>query len=690
MRAVAVILVVLFHAGLAALAGGYIGVDVFFVLSGFLITGLLLDELRRTGTVSLTGFYARRARRLLPMSALVLVSTVALAHSYLAPIDFGSLLGDVRAATLYFSNWHFAAQSTNYMSDANKSPVLHYWSLSVEEQFYLVWPLLLLAVTAGRRRRWGTTVRRVSVGLAVLGIGSLALSIFTTASDGPWAYFGLHTRAWELSAGGALAVARPALARLRASAAGVVGWAGLGMVIASALLYGADTPFPGWAALLPVGGAVLLIGAGAAPHLRWSASSLLSVRPITYVGRISYSWYLWHWPLLVFAAHRFGSTPEVEGGDSGQAASLPVLPTVATVLLSLVLAVACHHLLESPVRRARWLITSQGRSLVMGAAATLVVVLAAAIGLAPNTLLPHTFASRAFATAQGGQQSVTATRSTPVILAESPITARNDKPRGTEACFVEVFTISKAGGPCIFGDRSATRTMVLLGDSQAEQWIPAMNAYGRSHHWKVYLWAKISCPFNDVPIWLTAYKGDYTACQRWRENVYAAISHLDRVDVAVLSRGRSYVAMVIKRDGRKSSVRTVEPYWRDGTRRTLDRLAGVTNHVVLLHSTPGASSDVPACLSQHTDNPSACDFPAVAGTGDVLFAAERKAALPTGAQVVDLTAEICPSDPCPVVAPSGVIIYRDEHHLTATFARSLAEQFGQMIVQAVRRHGPSQ
>src|SRR5476649_2483647 len=237
MRAVAVLLVVAFHAGMAALAGGYVGVDVFFVLSGFLITGLLLDELKRTGTLSLPRFYARRARRLLPMATLVLVATVALAHRYLPPLDFASLTGDVRAAALYFSNWHFAALSTDYMSDPNKSPVLHYWSLSVEEQFYIAWPLLLLAVTAIGRRTWQARVRRVAIGLAVLGLGSVALSVFTTAADGPWSYFGLHTRAWELSAGAGLALARPHLPKLSPGVAGILGWAGLAMVVGSAFIF---------------------------------------------------------------------------------------------------------------------------------------------------------------------------------------------------------------------------------------------------------------------------------------------------------------------------------------------------------------------------------------------------------------------------------------------------------------------
>ena len=244
LRAIAVGLVVAFHAGAGLVPGGYVGVDVFFVLSGFLITGLLLDELRRTGSISLGGFYARRIRRLLPLSTLVLLVTAAAAALLLPPIDHAGVAGDVRSAALYAANWHFAAGSVQYMSDVDKSPLLHYWSLSVEEQYYVIWPLLLLLVAGGSAvaargrqaiRLQRTVHRRVAIALGVLVLSSLALSAWLTSTSGPFAYFGLHTRAWELGVGAALAVGAGPTARLQRRPAVLLGWVGLALVVTSAL-----------------------------------------------------------------------------------------------------------------------------------------------------------------------------------------------------------------------------------------------------------------------------------------------------------------------------------------------------------------------------------------------------------------------------------------------------------------------
>jgi hypothetical protein len=209
-----------------------------------------------------------------------------------------------------------------------------------------------------------------------------------------------------------------------------------------------------------------------------------------------------------------------------------------------------------------------------------------------------------------------------------------------------------------------------------------LDRYGQEHGWKVYLWGKAACPFNDVPLWLTAYKGDYKACRQWRATVYTAMQSLPRVDIAIMSRSRSYMGMVIQDDGQKTSADTVNPYWRAGTQRTLSHLSTIARQVVLLHATPVASSDIPACLSEHADDPQSCDFPRDAGTQDILLKPERQAAAASGAAFVDVTSAICPTDPCPVLTPAGRIIYRDVHHLTASFARSLADVLGTAIVRA--------
>ena len=270
LRAVAVLLVVTFHAGFPLVHGGFVGVDVFFVLSGFLITGLLLDEIARTGTISLTDFYARRIRRLLPLSTLVLAATAVATYALIPPIDRRGVAGDLVGAALWGANWKFAADSTQYMADTDKSPVLHFWSLAVEEQFYVVWPVLLLVLVGGTGlalRAWPVAFRRISLVLVLVTALSLWASQHQTGTGSPFAYFGLHTRAWELGVGAGLALVKPALRVLSAPAARGAGILGLTLVVGSALMMDETTPFPGTAALLPVLGTALVVAGGARlPH----------------------------------------------------------------------------------------------------------------------------------------------------------------------------------------------------------------------------------------------------------------------------------------------------------------------------------------------------------------------------------------------------------------------------------------
>ena len=367
LRAVAVLLVVLYHAGVPGVTGGYVGVDVFFVLSGFLITGLLVRELRTTGTVSLRRFWARRVRRLLPVATLVLVVTTLASLVLLPPLDRGTVVGDARASALYVANGWFALTDADYTSPSGRSPLLHLWSLSLEEQFYAVWPVLLLGVAAaghGQGRRWwlGTRRRTVLV-VTVLTAVSLALSAQLSSGLGPWAYYGLHTRAWELLVGAGLALAVPSVRRLPVRARAAAGWCGLGLVVGAALVLDDSTAFPGTAAGFPVLGTALLVVAGASTTA--GPSGWLSTPLPRYVGRLSYSWYLWHWPCLVLLAG-VGRTGEDEPAPAARVVLL-------AVTVSLLLAVLTHHLVEQPVRHARGL-TDRRTALGLGAALTALVV----------------------------------------------------------------------------------------------------------------------------------------------------------------------------------------------------------------------------------------------------------------------------------------------------------------------------
>ncbi|WP_433371929.1 acyltransferase family protein [Actinoplanes sp. CA-142083] len=323
LRAVAVAAVVLFHAGVPGIGGGYIGVDVFFVISGFLITSLMLREVATTGGLSLLRFYGRRARRILPASSVVLVTVILAGYHWLGFLRGDEIASDGRWAALFASNFNFAAQGVDYLeSQAAPSPLQHFWSLAVEEQFYFVWPaLLVLLIWLG--------LRHLTPGvLAVAVAASLACSVWQSGVT--WSYFSPATRAWELGAGCLLALVAGRLSRIPAGLSSAMAGVGLAGIVVAALSFDDGTPFPGYAAALPVAATVLVLAG--------RGDALLGVAPLRWLGKISYSLYLWHWPVLIIAGQAFGP--------------LNGLTRTGLVLLSVVLAIVTYVLVESPIRRS--------------------------------------------------------------------------------------------------------------------------------------------------------------------------------------------------------------------------------------------------------------------------------------------------------------------------------------------------
>ena len=775
LRAVAVVLVVAFHAGVGWLPGGYVGVDVFFVVSGFLITGLLAAELRRTGGVSLPRFYARRVRRLLPLATVVLVAVAAATTVWVAPLDRGGVGADLQSAALWYSNWHFAAESTQYMADTAHSPVLHFWSLSVEEQFYVLWPLLLLAV-AGRgvaRRSWPVARTRLVIALATLGAVSFTASALLTTTTGGWAYFGLHTRAWELAAGGLLALATPLLTRRSWPVAlpTALGVGGLAAVIASAVLLDRTTAFPGTAAAAPVAATLALLAAGTLPtrparpthpdrgsrvaavpaSTRW-----LSTPALTYTGRLSYGWYLWHWPCLVLAGLLTTTTTTATTGDLTTTADThPATTAAATALAvaaSYALAALSHTLLENPVRRSRWLSRRVPLTVAGGAAlAACSVVTAHALlpagGGAPDAVLAvarpgvrqlsaplaaastpssplSPAASPGAGTSAGTRASSTTatgpepTRGSPFAagvtpaasptpgslhrsgspaptsppadvevppathLAMTPEQARDDLERGRDDCF-QTYDGDSAPPDCLFGDPAGQVVVALVGDSHAGAWFPALEQAARARGWKLYLYAKTGCPFADVDVVRSADGAAYPDCARWRTDVLRRLAALPRLDLTVVARSRGYSALARDSAGDPPGA-GIDGLWQAAVRSTARTLGKGGGRVVLMRDTPWPPGDVPSCLSAHLEDFLSCDFPSAGHVhlDDVLTDAETAATRDLGdVAVLDPTPWLCPGKVCPAVWTDGTVVYRDGHHMTATFARTLAGRLGAALAR---------
>jgi peptidoglycan/LPS O-acetylase OafA/YrhL len=351
LRAVAITLVVLYHCGYDG--GGFIGVDVFFVISGFLITGLLLREHEKRKRISIPGFYARRARRILPAGMLVIVATVLWAHQVENWFSYQYTREAGQWASMFMANIHFAAIGTNYATQqqsATPNPLLHYWSLAVEEQFYFVWPTVVFLV--GLCARWIPLRRLVLVTALAASVASFLWALHTIDTNVVWAFYSPLTRAWELGLGAVAATLVIPLSRLNRWVGVGLAWAGMGAIAFAAATFDLATdPFPGKAALVPVLGAVAVIAGGTSGI---GAGHFLGLAPTRSVGRVSYGWYLLHYPPMVLLAGIQGSY------------LIPRDQRLVVAVVTLGVAYVMYYVLEKPIRRSRMLAVRPWASIAMG------------------------------------------------------------------------------------------------------------------------------------------------------------------------------------------------------------------------------------------------------------------------------------------------------------------------------------
>ncbi len=657
LRAVAIVAVLLCHAGVPFLAGGYVGVDVFFVISGFLITRLLVGELDRTGTISLRGFYGRRAKRLLPLSAVLLAAVAVLSMILLSPLRDTEVAGDIVSSALYVANWHFAAQSVDYFAQGlEPSPVLHLWSLAIEEQFYLVWPGLILLATWFWRRR-GRSVRPVLwLVLALILASSLIYGIVLTDDQPAFAYFSTFARAWELALGAALALA--ASVRLPRLGAVALGWAGIAAIVYASFAFTGETSFPGTAALVPTLGAAALILSGTALAAtakgitggRFGVANFLALPPVRYVGRISYSWYLWHWPAIVFAAAIWGPRLSVAAGLGAVAVSW--IPTQVT-----------HMLIEDPVRRAPALARLPNRALALGLACT-IVALGVGIGLrAAQPTVQTAPLSEVPGAAALPDQPVP--QETATALRPNPLKASADRGRSYyEGCMVGIPGTNS--DKCLYGDPKGKKTLVLFGDSHAMQYFPTVDEMVNHRHWRLVVLTKAECPPEELEVRSMIEDREYSQCDEWRQDALERIETGGENTTVVMSGDTEYTPYGA--NGEELSGDTAAEAMEAGYLRTLQRIEAAGPRTVVIRDNPTSTSDVPSCVSEDIQHLGRCAFPRHREWDHEydVRAAERS----PETHLISFIADICPGEVCRAVI-GNALTYRDKDHLTATFARTL-------------------
>ena len=534
LRAVAAILVTVFHARLVP--GGFIGVDIFYVISGYLITGLILREIEKTGTLDLRSFYQRRIKRLLPTSVFVLFVTAIFAWILFPPITRDALGRDLFAAAAYISNYLFAWWQNDYQNlNATPSPFIHYWSLAVEEQFYLVWPLFILFLA-----RYGKKV--IFAGIAITTLLSLLFSIYLTQVAPIWAFYSLPTRAWELGFGALLLFLPETKKKIR-----ILPWLGFFGIAISSFNFNENTAFPGKNALVPVLATVFLM----ASIKYWPPlfNDLANSRLSQWLGAISYPLYLWHWPALVLPSSALGRP-------------LRFYERFLCILLTIVLAHYTSKYVEEPLRHKNL----APRTIYKGAAITTAASLVAGVLIS--------FTSSSIITTKGE------------VSYQFDLVQVMERP-GVYGDGCHVNYGETKSGYCTYGDKESSKTIVLYGDSHAAQWFPTLEKMATERGFKLVSLTKSACPAVD------AKRPDQGAfkqvhCTKWRENSIKRIAEIQ--PLAVITSSFQYFTP-------SNNKITRAQWWNDGQRKLLKGLRGSTNNLIYISDTPRPLRDIPNCLA---------------------------------------------------------------------------------------------
>jgi peptidoglycan/LPS O-acetylase OafA/YrhL len=667
LRALAVGMVVFYHLYPSLMTGGFAGVDVFFVISGFLITGHMLREYRKTGRIRLLEFWGRRAKRLIPAAAVVLTVTWLASRLLLPATRLADTAAQIRASALDFENWQLAWNSVDYLkSDSAASPVQHFWSLSVEEQFYLGWPLLfllaaLVALTVRRvprHAKWpahGPAIdqaRRarghhmlILLAAAVV-VGSLCYSVYDTRVNPSGAYFVTTTRIWELGLGGLIALL-PARFGERLSRLGLLGWAGLGLAIASAFVLSGTHAFPGVLALLPAGGTALLILGGSAAA-RFGPSRLTSVRPLVFIGGISYSLYLWHWPIIVlWTAWR--------GHPVGPFSGPPIV--VACVLLSWLSKVW----VEDKVRTAS-LLSGHGWRSVSTALAAVVPVVLVSLYIAAE---PKPWDGRLGPNYPGAAalvSKVTKVKPEPFVPQPAAISLPVYWQQG---CLVP--QSSPTPKECAYGDTShPVLTVALVGDSMAGEWFTPLEKIAADRHWELVTDLHAICPLSSALMITPITGGPYTSCHSWGAAVVHDLVTRIQPDVVITSDWPG-LATVRHPGGGAAAQQEIgagmDAYW--------DELDAHHIAVVAIKESPNMGLNVPECLSKNQSSAAKCTVPAAKALKPYLPTVYAAKAASGRVPLIDMNPLICEPASCPPVI-GNVLVYQDSHHLTSTYALTTA------------------
>ncbi|WP_338506315.1 acyltransferase family protein [Pseudomonas poae] len=644
LRAIAVLAVVLFHFGVPGVTGGFVGVDVFFVISGFLITSIIWRE-RQAGRFSFVEFWARRARRILPALFVMIVATLVAGWFLLAPKDYEELGRAAHYQVIFTSNLLFARQHGYFEAASDIKPLLHTWSLAVEEQFYILFPLLLTLLSS-RLKHW----RLALFGVLLVSFG---MSVWAVEHEPQKAFFLLHLRAWELLAGAMLAVMPAREWRASPALAQCVSLAAMGLILIAVFGFDSHTAFPGATALLPVLGVVGLIWANGQQYT-W-VGRLLSSRLMVGVGLISYSWYLWHWPVFVYANYA-----AVDGLSATELGGL--------MLLSLVLGYLSWRFVETPFREKRLLATR--KAILVAAAVGILSIGLTGVALRKADGVPSRLSEQALRYAKAKKWS-------PELMA-----CMADKDTPDERLF------------CHFGPKNPAVSALVWGDSHATALIPALEIGAEKHDISLMEASFAGCvPLDGLE--------NIARCAHFNRRVEKAMSEQPISDVVLAARWSLYLygqmsgdkEHALKDPSTGQYVRAVaEQRFADGMRERIKGLRAAGHRVWLVKEVPLQEIIVPYRLSRLAMMHRPVDregLPVAKHLAREAFISQlfdELAAADSGVRVLDPAPQLCGADGLCRVELNGRALYTDDNHLSDVGARHI-EAFLEPLFSSLQSRG---
>jgi len=608
LRALAALLVVLYHADF--IPGGFIGVDIFYVISGYLITGLILREIQSSGGLNLKNFYQRRIKRLLPASVLVLIITAFISYLILPPIQRAELGRNVLAVGLLVSNYAFAIWETDYQNlGANPSALIHYWSLAVEEQFYLIWPIFILLIS-----RLG--LRKIKWAIFSVFTISLFFSVWQTQSSSILAFYSLHTRAWELAAGALILFIPKTIKAFLDKNQKILALVGLGLITYATIIFNSQTPFPGTLALLPVVGTFLLITTITSwPKLIKQASNNKTTQ---WLGTISYSLYLWHWPALLLPSIYLERT-------------LLASEKILCVIITIILAHLTYKFVEQPIRYAKL----EAKVVYKTLASSVAVITLISVGIiATNTTKFYV-------------KEINQTFDLVEITAQPKVY--------TDGCHVGWGETSS--NDCVYGDLTSNKTIILFGDSHAAQWFEPLNSIATRDGYKLISLTKSACPAFELP---RISKGSFKKeeCTTWQENSINRIKEL-KPEFVIISTFSHY--NLYDKNNQK------ENYYVGGQKDLFNKLSNYSQNLIYLSDTPKPEKDIPNCLSNNSL--SSCNE--IKRSSNKVYEGYLK---------IDPYQWFC-KDGCEAIN-SDYVVYRDASHISIAAAIAATGELRDSLVKA--------